>query len=147
MSFKLKQTAGLLAAVLILSLSGCGGPGYDIAPVEGRITCEGEPVAGGSITFRPIAVEGAKDGGLSKPASGEVGEDGAFTMTTIDDGDGAAVGRHEVRFTPHMVGATSYEDKPEPSPYLGMVPEPNEIEIKPGKNELEFKLVPRPKRR
>jgi hypothetical protein len=136
----------LLAPMLLIGATGCGGPAYEVAPVQGTITHNGQPVKGGSITFRPLSVEGAEEGELAKPAAAQVADDGTFVLSTHGSGDGAAVGTHQVLFTPHMEGAKSYDDKPEESPYVGLIPEPREVKVVSDDNTINIKLVERVKR-
>jgi hypothetical protein len=114
------------------------------APVDGKVTFQGQPVKGGSITFRPIKTASTKESLKGKPASGSVKDDGTFVLTTYGKDDGAVIGTHEVLFIPFTVGAKDYDDKPAPSPYAGCVPKTKEVEVKAGKNHIEIELVPGP---
>jgi hypothetical protein len=58
--------------------------------------CGGQPVTVGSVTFSPIAESGNTETG--KPATGTVGDDGTFVLTTNDRFDGAIVGKHSVQY-------------------------------------------------
>lgn len=134
---------GLGASLLTVPGCGKGGAAYKTAPVRGQVIYNGQPVTSGGIGFQPIAVPGASESNPGKPASGQVKEDGTFVLTTYKEGDGAVVGRHRVSYIPSVAGAETYEDKPQPSPYLGLVPKEQEIEVKPGQNEITIELVPR----
>lgn len=71
-----------------LSLAGCGGGnGLETAPVVGKVLINGQPLAFGSISFRPKA---------GSPATGQIQSDGSFTLTTYKSGDGAIIGPHDV---------------------------------------------------
>lgn len=142
MNATVRGMAAVFGAILAIGWTGCtgGGGDFELAPTKGRVTVDGQPVKGGSITFRPVASEGTMAG---KPAAGEVKDDGTFVLTTHEPGDGAVVGKHKVLFTPIYIGATSYEDVPEPSPYAGMVPKSEDVEIKSGQNDITVELVPR----
>jgi hypothetical protein len=133
-----------ITAILLLVTSGCGGSSgeFQLAPVKGKVIYNGQPVTSGSIHFRPIAVQGAKKGMQGKPASGQVQSDGTFVLTTFRQGDGAIVGKHEVSYIPATGGAETYQDQPEKSPYLGLVPKEKQVEVKPGTNEITIELVP-----
>lgn len=134
----------LTALALLVSLSGCSDSGgFAVAPVRGKVTFDGQPVQGGVITFRPVAAQADASREAGKPASGEVGNDGTFVLSTYGTQDGAVVGRHQVSYTPMSKGAESYEDTPEPSPYIGLVPESAEVEVQSGANQIEIKLVKR----
>ncbi len=137
--------ASLVAVVaLLVGMAGCdqSGAEYKVAKVKGTVSHQGKAVKGGSITFQPVAVEGAKAGAKGKPASAEVKDDGTFVLSTYGKEDGAVVGKHRVMYMPIAVGAESYEDKPAPSPYAGLTPKEKEVEVKPGENEIAIELVP-----
>ncbi len=138
--------AWFLASLTLAGLStwsGCGKSGseYNVAPVTGTITFNGEPVKGGSISLRPITQVEGKDGVTGRPASGTVGDDGTFTLSTYGNEDGAVIGKHKVSYLPVIKGAESYDDKPAPSPYAGLKPKTEEVEITAGENELNIELV------
>jgi len=128
---------------LLTGLPGCSGgdADFEVARVDGKITCDGQAVKGGSITFRPVRVVTAKPGMKGKPASSAVQDDGTFVLSTYGREDGAVIGQHEVMYTPTYEGARSYEDKPKPSPYAGLVPKTNMVEIHPGRNAIDIELV------
>jgi hypothetical protein len=113
--------------VLLLLLAGCGGP-YHTAPVSGRVTLNGQPLAKASVSFQPVAVQGKLEPG---PGSGAFTDaDGRYTLRLISpDTPGAVVGKHKVRI--NLVPETNpNDDKPRPRPQL-----PARYN---GKTELEF---------
>lgn len=135
---------GPLCFLALGMLAGCGSKGaeYTVAPARGKVVCQGQPVKGGHITFRPVQAAQGKAGITGRPASAEVKEDGTFVLSTYGKEDGAVVGKHEITYLPAVTGAQSYQEKPRPSPYAGMVPKPKEVEVKPGRNEFTIELVP-----
>lgn len=80
----------LVAAAGLLLASGCGGDdGIGTRyQVRGTVTYKGEPLSQGNITFQATSPDG-------RSAGGEV-QDGAYTLTTKDDGDGALPGKYRV---------------------------------------------------
>jgi len=78
---------GLLLLTATLS---CEQSGPELAPVEGKVVIDGEPLRFGSVMFQ------AKSG---QPARGIIQEDGTFELTTYEPGDGAHVGVNRVRVT------------------------------------------------
>jgi hypothetical protein len=84
------------ALVLIPFLfAGCGGDPFKTAPVSGRITVNGKPLAKASVTFAPVAVGNNIEPGPS--SAGKTDADGRYTLTLIGkNGSGAVVGRHKV---------------------------------------------------
>ncbi len=78
-------------------LQGCGGPGYKVVPVSGKVTFGGKPMANVNVSFQPKSEEGAS--GKTGPGSvGLTDAQGIFTLRTVEpEQDGAVVGKHVVR--------------------------------------------------
>jgi hypothetical protein len=81
------------AIAITLSLSvlaatpGCGGSGEEgTVPAAGIVKFKGKPLEKGTIQFVPAT---------GRSAHGNV-EDGKFTLTTYNEGDGAIPGKHQV---------------------------------------------------
>jgi hypothetical protein len=114
-------------AVLAAGLSaGCGGA--KLAPVSGRVTCDGKPLESAAIIFSPIP-ENENDLEGPKAANGGVNNGRFEFVSTFKEGDGAFVGRHRVLIT---------LEHPESCRCLPT----NEIilEVKPGQNDFEIEL-------
>jgi hypothetical protein len=76
---------------LLLVVAGCGGGGLSLAPVSGKVTFDGKPLANATVGFYP---EGPNSGVNS---SGKTNENGEYTlMTVVDRKTGAVVGKHRV---------------------------------------------------
>ena len=73
--------------LVLLLLAGCGSGHPETAPVSGKITYDGNPVTQGKIVFYPEH---------GRSATGQIGPDGSYTLTTFDQGDGAVLGKHRV---------------------------------------------------
>ncbi len=132
----------LLCLALSAGLVGCGGA--KLASVTGTVTCKGEAVKGGTLIFSPIGEENNPLAGQA--AAAEVKPDGSFTLGTRSASDGAQVGRHRVLYTPPQVQLTeeqrhdrNYEAPP--PPYMGLVANPGEVQVGPGKNTLALELM------
>lgn len=139
--------AMLSCAGMIVS-SGCGKARPTTTPVAGRVTCQGNPVTAGRIIFQP------DDG--RRPASGIIGPDGSYRLTTFAPGDGAFIGKHRVSINAmRVVGGPGADfDNPaaaafaQPSRIEWLVPEKYAnpetsnlaAEVKPGKNDINFDL-------
>ncbi len=80
---------GIAPLVLVALLLGCGSD-VELAPIRGKVLYNGQPLKFGGVTFQPIAGE---------PATGTIQSDGSFTLTTFDEGQGATVGKNQVRVT------------------------------------------------
>ena len=87
-------TALLLLACLLVA--GCGGPDYEVVPISGRVTLDGDPLADVEVTFQPMAVKAANP----NPGPGSYGltdVDGRYSLKTIEpEQDGAVVAEHFV---------------------------------------------------
>lgn len=78
-------------------LAGCGSDNFTLAPTSGRVTVDGQPVAGLRVAFEPI-------GSSARPAPGPeaigvTDGDGRFTLATMSESSrsGAVVGKCRVR--------------------------------------------------
>lgn len=83
-----------LFPVVTAILAGCGSD--KTAPVSGRITVNGNPLANASVTFAPI---GSKDNQEPGPSSAAITDaDGRYSLRLIgQEGKGAMIGKHKVR--------------------------------------------------
>jgi hypothetical protein len=91
-----RVTASLLWVVVMsvgaTSLTGCGGSGVDLAPVEGMVTLDGQPVEKAGVLFTP------EKAGTGPSASGTTDARGAFRLSTANR-PGAPLGDHLVLIT------------------------------------------------
>jgi hypothetical protein len=84
----------LMLACLVLPASGCGNKGtrQPVFPVRGQVLYEGQLTPHALVVFHPVAPQ---DGNTPLPR-GEVAEDGTFTLSTYQPGDGAPAGEYFV---------------------------------------------------
>src|SRR5262249_41369202 len=103
---------GFLGAVALLALSGCGGPTFEFAEVEGKVTLGGKPLAGVEVTFYP------DDTGASQLpyATGKTDGSGNYTLTLKDGKPGALVGKNRVVVNWPLPERGNNRDKPPPPP-------------------------------
>jgi hypothetical protein len=88
----MNRPLALAAALALLLLSGCSG---GAAPVSGRVTLDGQPLAGANVTFQPLHSEGNADPGVGSYA--KTADDGSYTLKQVEgDQPGAIVGKHRV---------------------------------------------------
>ena len=94
----------LCGMAIVTSAAGCGASADDLAlgTVSGKVTHDGQPVNGGIVQFTPGPSTAAK-GRAGKPASGNVGADGTFKLSTYGTNDGAVLGKHTVNYSPPVV--------------------------------------------
>jgi hypothetical protein len=112
------------ALLVPLALTGCGGE--KLAQVSGRITVDGKPVPGGTISFVPPT---------GKAAVGSISPDGTYTLGTYQTSDGALVGPHKVVIHSTRVGSgsvvsvpTTFEDELKPVKDSGKVIVPGKVD-------------------
>jgi len=81
---------GLSFCLVALSALGCGG----VTPVavKGIVKLDGKPLAGATVTFM------ATDGAI-RPATGYTDQEGAFSLTSLKNDDGAFPGEYRVLVT------------------------------------------------
>ena len=88
----LQEFVFLLGALCVVA--GCNSaPG--VAPVSGKVTLDGKPVANVHVTFQPLATAGKEDPGVGSYADTDA--EGKYTLLTVDaDKPGAVAGKHRV---------------------------------------------------
>jgi hypothetical protein len=120
----------LVLACAVLPVLGCGG--VRLAPVSGRVTLNGQPLANAKVIFQPVAKEGVNAGPASQ---GETNAQGEYTLKTIiGDKDGAVVGQHLVSVSA-LQGPAPDPTKDNNPPRKELVPERYNA-----KTELKFEV-------
>ena len=90
---KFTKVTAAVFAIAITTLAGCGDS--SIAPVSGKVTLDGAPVAGIRLVFSPVLTEGTDAGPWSSGLTNEAGE---YSLETRHKDAGAVVGQHTVSF-------------------------------------------------
>jgi hypothetical protein len=85
-----------ILCVVVVALAGCGSE-YQIAPVSGKITLDGEPLDGALVNFEPVRQGDSLEAGYGSNA--ECDANGAFSLKSLHGEDGAIVGPHRVLIT------------------------------------------------
>jgi hypothetical protein len=130
-------------ALLAITWSGCEAR-PPTGKVSGKVSLQGQPVTGGSVTFVPIAQGGTTAG---RPAIGPIQPDGTFTLSTYAQGDGAIIGRHRVMFSAptgkhEEAGKHDEGQASAPAdPFAGVTPKEAQVEVKSGENTIDIELV------
>lgn len=78
-----------------------------MVPVRGEVIYNGQPLPEGQIVYLP------KSAGAGRQASGAIGPDGSFEMTTLREGDGVMHGEYVIAiyaYKPHPGEPTSREE-------------------------------------
>ena len=134
--------ASLVVAVTI-GFVGCDGEDADLpatTTVSGTVAFKGDKLTEGTVMFHP---QGTKGG---HPATGDIGENGIFTLTTFDKADGAVVGNHIVTVQQFPKGANpGFEDQAPgyvkiPPKYTTAKTSDLLVEVKPGPNTINLEL-------
>lgn len=158
MIFAQQTRFGILTLLSTVFLGGCGGQPQGDFPetfdAHGVVTFNGSPLSNAVVTLSPVAPEG-------KGASGRTDEEGKFTLTTFNPGDGARPGRYRVMISPselapgvpsgdHEVELGNPDDTPPapkaktssdlPQKYTSVKTSGLETEIVEGENTLDFNL-------
>ena len=145
MSLRKFLTLGIVVGVSTC-FAGCGGAPDD-APetvaAKGTVTVDGKPMPGLSVAFIPAS---------GKLATGETDDQGNFTLTTNQPGDGAVVGSYSVavnhipeEVSEAMPGMDGYK-KPEPPPFARKYTDAQTsgltatVDADPSKNDFKFDL-------
>jgi len=81
------QVLWVTTILMLVVTVGCGDARPKRVPVSGHVLIDGKPLTFGFIRLVP------ENG---RPATGEIGPDGRFTLTTFEPGDGAVLGTHPV---------------------------------------------------
>jgi hypothetical protein len=102
--------ARCLAAAFLVTVLGCGGRQY--APVSGRVTLNGQPLANATVSFQPIAPEGSNEAGMG--SAGITNENGEYTLKLPSGNDGARVAQHRVMISLLAVKDRDPEDDSRP---------------------------------
>lgn len=85
------RVQSVLGLALVVAL-GCGGPKF--APVSGKVTLNGKPMGGATVSFLPRAPKGSLEAGPS--SVGKTNGQGEYTLEAASGDKGALVGTHRV---------------------------------------------------
>ncbi len=133
----------IVVLALTMALAGCS-RGPETAPAKGVVFYNDQPLPYGSIMFQPER---------GQPATGQIGQDGAFEMSTFKLGDGATVGSQKVRVNCYSSQAPGEQAKPVvgersigalliPQQYTSFETSGLSADVKSGENEpFEFRLT------
>ena len=131
---KAKRPTGAFATalwlVLIVSVGCSNGNRPPLAPVEGLVTLDGQPLAGATVVFQPTR---------GKASSAQTGPDGRYELIYLRDIRGAIPGQHTVTIT------TASESQPEerlPSRYHNKTELTALVEPEGGEVNFDLKSSP-----
>jgi hypothetical protein len=89
---------------LLALVAGCGSEKF--APVSGRVTLNGKPLANATVSFQPIAAQGSRN--AAPGSTGKTNDQGQYTLVGPQGEPGAWVGKHRIMITlvAEVVGET-----------------------------------------
>lgn len=126
-----------------LLVAGCGGSGERLAPVEGTVTLDGEPLANARVEFE-LSAENPSYGKVSGSAAyGRTDAKGRYKLKYTHEKNGAPVGKHVVRITTRdtTIDAEGNEVQvPERLPRKYNLDSELTAEVKPESNNIPFAL-------
>lgn len=124
------------AALLLLPLTGCGKSDRpELATASGRVTLDGNPIEGASVSFEPVS------GG--RPCSGMTDADGVYKITSYVPFDGAPVGDHYVAVIKISGEGAAVPAGVDPTMTLSDISGPGAENVKDKKEPETIYLVPR----
>ncbi len=86
-----KRRVKFAIPLLLAMFAGCGQSGSQVAPVSGRVTLDGRPLASADVSFQPD--------GAQRASSGRTDADGRYQLMFKRGQPGALVGEHTVRIS------------------------------------------------
>ena len=93
--FHRKTNAAALALAAVWMSGGCGSNAFPVSLTDGRVICDGQPVANAQVFFEPLVVGTSVN--VGKPGFAFTDANGAFALSTYGRNDGAVIGKHRVR--------------------------------------------------
>ena len=125
-----------LLCLLIFVCIGCGGP--KMAPVEGVVTLNGQPLVDATVTFTPT--QAASDMNLT--SFGRTDNEGKYSLETMMEGKrGALVGKHSVRIALNIEEEEDADIMSEEDFKKAELPEHDfQFDVTSGSNEANFDL-------
>jgi hypothetical protein len=138
MTLSVARVAACWLGVLTVGILGCGGPEppESVYPVKGEVFYRGKPAVGALVAFHKVGA----DPNAGQP-SGEVQDDGTFTLTSYRADDGAAPGEYQVTISWRETTGGSLSDPeygPEKLPKKYQTPDKSglSVSVTAGSNNL-----------
>jgi hypothetical protein len=101
-------------------------------PVSGVVLIDGQPLTRGHVKFVPSH---------GRPSVGKIGEDGKFTLTCFDGGDGAIPGTHRVQVAANRIISNNKIEWFAPSKYADFRTSGLEIQVVEPVDNLTIELT------
>lgn len=118
----------LLAA---LQISGCGEARPERMPITGQVLIDDQPLTYGFVQVVPVG---------ARPATGKIGPDGKFTLSSFEENDGSVFGSHPAAvFANEPIDATSQRWHA-PKKYADIATSGLKVQVVEGQPEITLKL-------
>jgi len=136
-----RRSQFLVFVTLFLLFGGCGDNSrLKVAKATGTVALDGKPLTDGVVIFTPTSGRGA---------TGVIGSDGTFSLSTYGESDGATIGIHNVSIVPALDDKEVLESEepidanPQiPTKYFNPASSGLKQEVKAGdENHFDFELV------
>ena len=114
--------------LLVVSLAGCGGSEQQVAPVQGRVTLDEQPLPDASVVFQVPGMA---------PSGGYTDKNGDYELIYKRGVKGAPIGMNQVT----ILENTQRTHGPQRVPARYNQQSELEREVKPGDNEINFDLT------
>ncbi len=135
------RVCSLLCLVGVLGCLGCGSGRVPVHPVRGKVLVDGQPATRALVTFHPVSDKRPE----AVHPVGHVDEQGQFTLSSFQQGDGAPEGEYQVTVVWYL--ATPNPDRARggdeylsvnylPGEYGRLETSPLKAQITRGRNEL-----------
>ena len=92
----------VVCTLLLLVAVGCGQSEFNLVPVSGVVTLDGEPLPEARVAFEPMSTSGGDPLAIGPGSYGETDATGRYELVSIDDDPGAVVGTHRVRISTYL---------------------------------------------
>lgn len=133
------RSCAALSVALLLGMAGCNRGAYDLVQLSGTVTFDGgECPAPGSVTLQPLEVSGELP---NRPATGQFGKDGRYTINAFSSSKGVLPGRYLVEVT--CFAGVPNPSKPDPWAdvnYIAEEYEPEELTIEANSPKMTFDI-------
>jgi hypothetical protein len=118
-------------SVVLLSLTGCSRPEFELGEVTGVVTYDDQPLARANVVFQP-------KGGIGTTSVGFTNDKGEYRLTFSRTAKGAIVGGHEV-----IINVWPTDENPKPIKVPARYNTATELsaEVKSGDNTFDFELT------
>lgn len=126
-----KHACLLLCVVSVLAAIGCADDRPQRVRASGRVLIDGKPLEHGFVQVAP-------DG--DRAATGQIGPEGRFSLTTFDDNDGVVPGTHRVAVVAVESQGPTSQRWHAPKKYMSVDTSGLTIEVDKPTDSLEIKL-------